>query len=61
MKPEPAYTEEARSNQLEGTLLLKAVFAADGTVTNIKVASGLLDGLEDQATEAAKELNLSRP
>ena len=54
MKPEPAYTQEARSNQVEGVVLLKAVFAADGTVTNIKVASGLPHGLEDQAIEAAK-------
>lgn len=56
MKPDPAYTEEARSNQLEGAVLLKAVFAADGTVTNIKVASGLPFGLEDQAIEAAKRI-----
>jgi TonB family protein len=56
MKPEPAYTQEARSNQLEGIVLLKVIFSADGTVTNIKVASGLPYGLEDQAIEAAKRI-----
>ena len=56
MRPEPDYTEEARTNQLEGIVLLKAVFAADGTVTDIRVASGLPHGLEEKAIEAAKKI-----
>ncbi len=56
MKPEPAYTEEARQNQLEGTLLLKAIFSADGTINNIKVAAGLPYGLEENAIDAAKRI-----
>lgn len=56
MKPEPAYTEEARQNQLEGTLLLKAIFSADGTIINIKVAAGLPYGLEENAIDAAKRI-----
>jgi TonB family protein len=53
-KPEPNYTEEARQNALTGSVLLKAIFTADGAVTNIKVASGLPYGLEENAIEAAK-------
>ena len=56
MRPEPAYTEEARQNQTEGVVLLRAVFAANGTVTNVRVASGLPHGLEDKAIEAAKKI-----
>jgi TonB family protein len=55
-KPDPGYTEEARQNDLSGSLLLKAVFTAEGAVTNIKVLSGLPYGLEDKAIEAAKKI-----
>jgi TonB family protein len=55
-KPEPGYTEEARQNDLSGSLLLKAVFTAEGAITNIKVISGLPYGLEDKAIEAAKKI-----
>jgi len=55
-KPEPVYTEEARTNVLSGTVLLKAIFTADGVVTNIKVASGLPYGLDDKAIEAAQKI-----
>jgi TonB family protein len=55
-KPEPSYTEAARQNALTGSVLLKAIFTADGAVTNIKVASGLPYGLEEKAIEAAKKI-----
>ena len=55
-RPEPSYTEEARQNALSGSVLLKAIFTADGAVTNIKVASGLPYGLEENAIEAAKKI-----
>jgi hypothetical protein len=34
MKPEPRYTEAARQNQITGTVVLKVVFASNGSVTN---------------------------
>src|SRR5690242_3429823 len=40
-KPEPSYTEEARKNAVAGTVVLKAIFAASGKVTNIRVVQGL--------------------
>jgi TonB family protein len=55
-RPEPSYTEEARQNALTGSVILRAVLTADGAVTNIKVASGLPYGLEENAIEAAKKL-----
>jgi TonB family protein len=55
-KPEPSYTEDARQNALTGSVILKAIFTADGAVTNIKVASGLPYGLEENAIEATKKI-----
>jgi TonB family protein len=55
-KPEPTYTEQARQNALAGSVILKLIFTADGSVTNIKVASGLPYGLEENAIEAAKKI-----
>ena len=55
-KPEPTYTERARGEQLTGTVVLKCVFAADGTVTNIRVVVGLPYGLTDRSIEAARKI-----
>jgi TonB family protein len=55
-KPEPTYTATARQNQITGTIVLRAVFSSDGTVTNIRAVSTLPDGLTEQAIEAAKKI-----
>jgi TonB family protein len=53
-KPEPQYTEEARKNQITGTVVLRAVFTSSGQVTNIRAVSGLPFGLTDRAIAAAR-------
>jgi len=55
-KPEPSYTEKARGAQITGTVVLKCVFAADGTVKNIHVVSGLPYGLTEKAIAAARKI-----
>lgn len=55
-KPEPMYTERARSNGVTGTVVLRAVFAADGTVRNIRAVKGLPDGLTQVAIAAARKI-----
>lgn len=55
-KPEPVYTEEARKNQVTGTVVLSAVFSETGEVTNIQVIRGLSHGLNERAIEAAKRI-----
>ncbi len=55
-KPEPAYTTAARLNQVSGTVILRAVLAADGRVTNITPAQQLPHGLTEQAIEAAERI-----
>jgi protein TonB len=53
-KPEPQYTEDARKNQITGTVVLKVVFASSGQVTNIRTVSGLPFGLTERAIAAAR-------
>jgi protein TonB len=55
-KPEPQYTEEARKNQITGTVVLKVVFASNGTVQNIRTVSGLPNGLTERAIAAARQI-----
>jgi len=56
MKPEPLYTEEAKRNQITGTVILKAVFSSAGNVSNIRVVAGLPYGLTERAIDAAKKI-----
>ena len=55
-KPEPSYTEQARSNQVTGTVILRCVFAADGHVRAIHVVAGLPDGLTLRAILASLQI-----
>ena len=55
-KPEPQYTEDARKNQVTGTVVLKVVFASNGTVQNIRTVSGLPYGLTERAIAAARQI-----
>ena len=55
-KPKPAYSIEGKANQFTGTVILKCVFSADGTVTRIRVVQGLPYGLTETAIEAAKKI-----
>ena len=55
-KPEPKYTEEARRNQITGTVLLRAVFASSGEVVQIRALSSLPFGLTERAIAAAREI-----
>jgi TonB family protein len=55
-KPEPQYTEEARKNQVTGTVVLRAVFTSSGQVTGIKAVSGLPYGLTERAIAAARQI-----
>lgn len=55
-KPEPQYTEEARKNQVTGTVVLRAVFTSGGQVTNIRAVQGLPNGLTERAIAAARNI-----
>lgn len=52
-KPEPGFTDEARANNVQGTVHLTAVLCRTGRVTDIKVLQGLPHGMTEKAVEAA--------
>ena len=53
-KPEPRYTEEARQRGVIGTVILRAVFGADGSVKHILVLKALPNGLTQKSVAAAR-------
>jgi len=55
-KPEPVYTDAARQHAITGTVILSAVFTAEGQVTDIKAVSSLPDGLTERAIAAARQI-----
>ena len=58
-KPEPRYTEEARRAQIIGTVVLRAIFFADGTIRHILVIRGLPFGLTERAIAAARAIRFT--
>jgi len=55
-KPNPVYTDEARSMKLEGEVLLEVTFFANGTLNVNRVVRGLGHGLDEAAVAAAKKI-----
>jgi TonB family protein len=55
-KEKAKYTEIARRNYVEGTVVLTAVFTKGGEITGIRVIRALPDGLTYQAIEAARKI-----
>jgi len=54
--PSPRYTEEARKNKIQGTVLVRVLIGSDGQVKRVTVTRGLPDGLDEQAIQAAYQL-----
>jgi TonB family protein len=55
-KPEPQYTEEARVNQITGTVVLRVVFSSSGEVVQIRAVRTLPYGLTERAIAAAHQI-----
>jgi TonB family protein len=55
-KPNPAYTDEARSLKLEGEVLLEVLFQANGSLHVNRVVRGLGHGLDENAVAAANKI-----
>ena len=55
-KPQPIYTDEARSLKLEGEVLLEVSFSANGTLHVNRVVRGLGHGLDENAIAAANKM-----
>jgi TonB family protein len=55
-KPNPVYTDEARSLKLEGEVLLEVQFSAGGQLHVNRVVHGLGHGLDEAAVAAANKI-----
>ena len=52
---EPQYSDEARKDKLQGTVVLAVVVDQQGLAQNIHVTRSLGEGLDEKATEAIKQ------
>ncbi|HVE56374.1 MAG TPA: energy transducer TonB [Pyrinomonadaceae bacterium] len=60
-KPRANYTDVARTNYVQGKVVLRVTFLADGQIGGISTISGLPDGLTEQAIKAAREIKFEPP
>jgi len=58
-KPEPQYTEEARRNQVTGTVMLRVIFSSAGAVEEIRAVRTLPFGLTEKAIAAARQIKFA--
>jgi TonB family protein len=56
MKPRANYTEGARQTQIQGKVVLRVNFYANGAIGNVSVISGLRYGLTEEAVKAARKI-----
>jgi protein TonB len=54
-KVEPQYSEEARKDEIEGTVTLKVVVDTEGHPSDIRVTKSLGHGLDQKAIEAVEK------
>ncbi|MEJ7709019.1 MAG: energy transducer TonB [Pyrinomonadaceae bacterium] len=55
-KPEPSYSEEARKNNVTGTVVLRAILGASGQVLSVTPVQRLPYGLTEKAILAARQI-----
>jgi periplasmic protein TonB len=51
--PDPEFSDEARKNKMQGTVVLRLVVGVDGKTRDIRVVRSLGMGLDEKAVEAA--------
>jgi TonB family protein len=52
--PAPKYSDKARSDKLQGSVILEAIVTAEGKATKIVLVRRLGDGLDEKAIDAVK-------
>ena len=58
-KERAKYTEAARENRIQGTVVLSLVFGADGRISDIRVVHGQPYGLTEEAIAAAYKIRFN--
>ncbi|MFM9904196.1 MAG: TonB family protein [Pyrinomonadaceae bacterium] len=56
-KPRPGYTDAARQNNIQGTVILRVTFLGSGQIGSISPVKGLGNGLTEQAIAAARRIS----
>jgi TonB family protein len=59
--PKPAYTDEARHLRIQGNVVLRVTFFANGQIQVLGVLQGLGHGLDEQARSAVQQGRVLRP
>jgi TonB family protein len=60
-KPQPQYTSEAKQLRVQGEVILRVTFAADGHVVVQGVVHGLGHGLDEEARRVAQQIRFRPP
>jgi TonB family protein len=55
-KPRPGYTDSARTNNVQGTVMLSVTFLSSGQIGGVSAVKGLPDGLTEKAIAAARQI-----
>ena len=58
-KPTPSYTDEARTNNVRGRVVLSAVLCQSGKITDIQVIESLPFGMTEQVIQAARQIKFT--
>lgn len=59
--PTPEYTAEAKQLKIQGDVILRVTFGANGRVVVLGVVHGLGHGLDDEARRAAEQIHFRPP
>jgi TonB family protein len=55
-EPRPNYTEEARTNKVQGVVRARILVGSDGLVKQVRILKGLPYGLDEEAIRAAMQM-----
>jgi protein TonB len=58
-KPRPGYTDEARQQNVRGTVILRVTFLANGSIGSVSTVKGLPYGLTEKAIAAARQIRFT--
>lgn len=57
--PDPLYSDEARKQKLQGTVMMRVLVGADGQVRDVQITRGLGLGLDENAVNAVRAWRFS--
>ncbi len=58
-KERAKYTEEARQNKIQGTVVLSLIFGADGRIYDVRVVRSLPSGLTEESIAASQKIRFN--